>query len=332
MRGAGTPFKAVTRFDPIPAFPADGHGLHAAIDGWVRSPPIAALVSEFGGALPQSVSLLELLTTLEDFSSQWDNRRGAERNFARRIALGRAKEELVLEVAIALGLGCATLPKHGHFDHIVILGGLAPACFARCEGAADFVRRSKAQPQAITALGALRPLGDSEEASVGDLLEMDPADEFAALDTGLRLAFNLDPALEERWQRGRIRSYLDSRGIPIRVVAAPTERAAATRANTADTMDWFAKRIAQLRGGERILLVTTSLYVPYQHVEGLRMLGLPYQAEIEMYGVHPNDMDRRFAPDIQPHHYLQEIRSTIRALGSLVRCLTRAHTPPSADI
>jgi hypothetical protein len=324
--------QGLTRFDPVPAFPADGREFLAAVDGWVRSAPMAALVSEFGGVLPQSVSLLDLLTTLEDFSSQWDNRRGAERNFVRRVPLGRAKEELVLEVAIALGLGCATVPTHGHFDHIVILGGLAPACFARCEGAADFMRRSKTKPQAVTALGALRPLGNSEEASVGDLLKIDPADEFAALDTGLRLAFGLDDTLEERWQSGRIRSYLDSRGIPIRVVAAPTQRAAATRANTADTMDWFAKRIAHLRGGERLLLVTTSLYVPYQHVEGLRVLGLPYQAEIEMYGVHPSDMDRRFAPDIQSHHYLQEIRSTIRALGNLVRSLTGTHAPPSADI
>jgi hypothetical protein len=132
--------------------------------------------------------------------------------------------------------------------------------------------------------------------------------------------------------KGGGRSYLDSRGIPTRVIAAPTERAGAKRANTADTLDWFANRVAQLRGGGRILLVTTSLYVPYQHVEALRMLGLPYQAKIEMYGVNPHDMDRRFAPDIQPHHYLQEIRSTIRALGSLVRSLTGTHTPPPADI
>jgi len=143
----------------------------------VRSPPIAALASEFGGVLPHSASLIELLTALDDFSSQWDNRHGGERNFARRIALGRAKEELVLQVAAALGL-----------------------------------------------------------------------------------------------------------------------------------------------------------YVPYQHVEALRMLGLPYQSKIEMYGVHPHDMDRRFAPDIQPHHYLQEIRSTIRALRSLVRSLTEPHTPSPADI
>jgi hypothetical protein len=322
----------VTRFDPIPAFTTDGYGLHAAIDGWVRSPPIAALVSEFGGVLPQSVSLIELLTALDDFSSQWDNRQGAERIFAKSVALGRAREELVLEAALALGLGCTTLPRHVHFDHIVILGGLAPACFARCEGAADFIRRNETRPQTITALGAMRPLGDAEKTSVSGLLEMGSADEFAALDAGLRLAFDLDLASDEAWLGGRTRSYLDSRGVPTRAIAAPTERAGARRANTADTMDWFAKRVAQLRGGERILIVTTSLYVPYQHAEALRVLGLPYQAKIEMYGVHPNDIDRRFAPDIQPHHYLQEIRSTIRALGSLVRSLTEIHTPPPADI
>jgi hypothetical protein len=319
MRGAGDALQALGRFEPIPAFPADGDELLSAIDRWVRSPPMAALVSEFGGVLPRSASLLDLLNTLEEFSSRWDYRRGAERSFARRVRLSRAKEELISEVAIALGLGCATAPAYGHFDHIVILGGLAPACFARCQGAADFIRRSKARPQTITALGALRPLGDSEEASVGDLLKLDPANEFAAWDAGLRLAFGLDRALEERRHAGRVRSYLDPGGVPIRVIAAPTKRPAAMRANTADTMDWFAKRVAQLRGGERMLLVTTSLYVPYQHVEGLRMLGLPHQTEVEMYGVHPNDMDQRFAPDIQPYHYLQEIRSTIRALGSLVR-------------
>jgi hypothetical protein len=280
---------------------------------------MAALVSEFGGILPRSASLLDLLNTLEAFSAQWDYRRGAERNFNRQIHLGRVSEQLVFEVAVALGLGRGTLPAHGDFDHLLILGGLAPACFARCLGAADVIRQIKTRPSAITALGSLRPLVQFEEASVRDLLKVGPADEFAALDAGLRLAFELDPVSEEEMQTGRVRNYLDPQGVPVRVIAAPTERRAATRANTADTMDWFAKEIAQLSGKERLLLVTTSLYVPYQHVEGLRTLALPYQTEVEMLGIHPSDMSQRFAPDLQTYHYLQEIRSTICALGNLVR-------------
>jgi hypothetical protein len=149
------PVQVMTHFDPLPAFPADGHGLHAAIDAWVRSPPMAALVSGFGGVLPHTVSLLDLLITLEDFSARWDNRRGAERNFARSVPLGRVKEELVLEVAVALGLCGVPAPTDRYFDQVVILGGLAQACITRCEGAAEFVR--KEQVPAPSGHGARSP-------------------------------------------------------------------------------------------------------------------------------------------------------------------------------
>lgn len=296
----------------------------------MRSPPMEALVTEFGGAKMPSTSLDDLLVILETFSSQWDYRRGAERSSITKAHLGSASERLIVEAATALGLNRPVLPAHDRFDHILILGGLASACFARCLGAADFVRASHTRPSAITALGADRPLGAGEMTNVGYLLAKNATNEFDALDAGLRLAFCLGGASDDDWDPkaavpGRprwIRNYSDSRGIPIQVIAAPTVRLGAMRANTAETMEMFARNIGGLAEGERLLLLTTSLYAPYQHAEGLRTLWLPYRSEVEVYGVHPREMDQRFAPRIEAHHYLQEIRSTICALGRLLRSIT----------
>lgn len=176
----------------------------------------------------------------------------------------------------------------------------------------------------VTALGGHRPFrGDEFEIAAAAGLPAEVRDEFAALETGTRIAFDLaDPLSVEgepsdlpggAWS---VNTYQDSNGLTIRVAAAPSSDPRVRRANTPDTYEWFASTLANLQPQQSLLIVTTPIYVPAQHAAALRMLALPYGVDIETVGVDSDD-----APSLKQVftsiHYLQEIRSTIRALKDL---------------
>ena len=85
--------------------------------------------------------------------------------------------------------------------------------------------------------------------------------------------------------------------------------------------DRFATELAKLQPAQRILLVTTEIYVPFQHANALRMLALPYGVEVDAAGMQPGKLDARLQQQFEPHNYLQELRSTIRALRDLFAAL-----------
>jgi hypothetical protein len=289
------------RFDPVPPLPADGRGLLTAIEGWVWSPPMRALCAEFGGEFGRSGSILDDLTALEAFSSRWDYRGGAERGAADPVRFGEGREARVLAAVDALGLGRATVPTGTSCDHVLILGGLAPACFARCFGAARLVGDGPAgRPTSITALAAVRPLMDSEVEALRSFTEEPLASEYDALKAGVRAAFG------------------HPRDGHLRVVAVPTARRGAARADSGETLEWFAKNSGRLTADQTVVLVTTSIYAPYQHAVGLRTLNLSSGVRVEIDGIHPTEMDPRLAPQFRAGHFLQEIHATIRALRLLV--------------
>jgi hypothetical protein len=114
----------------------------------------------------------------------------------------------------------------------------------------------------------------------------------------------------------RIREYLTTAGVPLRVVAAPSPEPG-TRVTTPSTHSWFATELAELTEGKRILLVTSQIYAPYQHADALRMLTLPYGVRVDVTGIRPGDLDDRLRKEFLPSDYLQEVRSAIRVLRAL---------------
>jgi nucleoside-diphosphate-sugar epimerase len=75
----------------------------------------------------------------------------------------------------------------------------------------------------------------------------------------------------------------------------------------------FASDVA-LHEGQELLIITSTIYRPYQHLDALRALG-PYGVTIETVGVPSSPQDR---PGYPPSAYLQELRSTIRAGRALL--------------
>ncbi len=316
-------------FEPAPSLPAGAEGLVPAIDGWARSVALGELVREFGDEVPTGEDLVGLLNWLEEFSARWDYRAGKERNLVTAPQFEPATEKVVLAGAASLGLIRGGADPAGEYDHVLILGGLARACLARPLHAAKLIGDGAIQAASVTALGGYRELKGDELGLVDSITGEDVADEFDAMDAGVRLAFGLGAPSAERGEQSevvgegwRVREYIAEGDVPVQVVAAPSSEPGKRRANTPDTIEWFAAELARLQPRQRVLAITSDIYVPYQHADALRMMALPHEVEVDTAGIQPGDLDPRLSQVFRPHAYLQEVRSTILALSRLLAAVS----------
>lgn len=105
--------------------------------------------------------------------------------------------------------------------------------------------------------------------------------------------------------------------MPVQVAAAPSSEPTKRRADTPDSYAFFAKQLAALQPGERLLMVTTPIYVPAQHAAAVRMLALPYGVEVDTVGNEPGVIPGAAVQQFSATKYLLEVRSTVRALRRL---------------
>ncbi|MDQ1747774.1 MAG: hypothetical protein QOD07_2037 [Frankiaceae bacterium] len=310
------------------AVPAIGGGtsLEDDIREWTSSQPLRDLVEDFGGdsRICTRDDLFERLRLLDEFSDRWDTRKGQERNLADQLDLTPGQSVRIIAAADALGLVESRPPEHHAYDHVLVLGGLLRACLARPARAAQLIQSGDIVAGAVTALGGHRPFrGDEFElAQLAGLPDL--GEEFAALDAGTRRAFGLGEPLEVTGVESSLPGGAWTvhgykwRNVDVRVAAAPSSEPAARRANTADSYEWFARTIGRLEGGEHVLIITTTIYVPAQHAAALRMLALPHDVKVETVGIEPGAVISQLAQTFTPSHYLQEIRSAIRSIRDLV--------------
>ena len=314
----------------VPSLPSGRRGLREAIDGWARSEALLEVVGAFGELPPADLELPGLLAWLDSFSERWDFRQG-ERNVGKSPRFFEATRQLVEVSASALGLAARGTEPKGDFDLVLILGGLARAALSRPQFTAAAISKKDLRADRIVAVGAFRGLASDERELLAQFDETAASNELEAMDFGVRRAFGLkelgsadgreDENSNASWRIHRYVSAEESRiapsGTPIEVAAAPSSEPEARRANTADTLSWLADAAVDLSSGQRLLIVTTDIYVPFQHADALRTLSLPYGVEVEVAGVVPGLVDRRLAHEFTTDKYLGEIRSTIRALRRL---------------
>ncbi len=312
-------------FEPVPLVGSTRAQAAEDIARWVGSPALAAVVEAFGGALPAG-DVATRLGWLDGFSQQWDFRSGRERDqtVEDEIDAGPAAP-LILAAADALGLVGASTPTQRACDHLLILGGLVRACFSRPLHAARLIADGAVETGAVTALGGYRPLSDRERELAATIGEAQlGADELDAMETGVRQAFGLGEPETERGERSEVvgaswcvKEHRGAGGLRVNVIAAPSSEPGTRRANTPDTYAWFAANVAGLQPGQRLLIVTTDIYVPFQHAAAVRMMALPYGVEIDTVGAPAGALRPQLAQPFSAHHYLQELRSTIHALRDL---------------
>ena len=250
-------------------------------EDWVFSEPLRDLVAHFGGELPDT-DVRTALSWLDDFSHEhWDFRGGVERSEIRHRVFENA--ELILAAAGKLGLRGRNTPSRDFYDRILVLGGGAPACFLRPDYLSQLLEEGL-RSDGIAGLGSERRLSRSEQEIAGP----DAETEADALARGFQSA-----------------------GVDARIVTA-----SGPRANTADTYDaWRASEPAPV---PTILIVTSEIYVPFQHYDALRKLN----GTVETIGVPAaHTLPNGLRQDFQPSNYLQELRSAIRSLRRLLAAL-----------
>ncbi|GAB3470295.1 hypothetical protein [Actinophytocola sediminis] len=315
-----------SRFDRVPLI-GTGHDVEGDIASWVTSSPLRSLVEEFGGGAELVSStvtdLASRLAKLDEFTDRWDTRKGLERNQAGELDLTDNQAQLVLDAADAFGFSATSPPPYDTYDYVLMLGGLVRACVARPAYAAQLINSRQVTARAVVALGGHRPfVGDEFEfAKVLGIPEV--TEEYEAMDAGTRLAFGLTEPEKVEGETSElvggtwgVRHYRTDTELSVMVAAAPSSAPRERRANTPDSYAWFADYLADLRPGQRVLVVTTQIYVPAQHAGAVRMLQLPYGVEVHTVGTEPTVAG---APKQQysPTKYLLEVRSTVRALRAL---------------
>jgi hypothetical protein len=232
----------------------------------------------------------------------------------------------VIDAATALQLVEPQMPRHREYDHLLVLGGLGRACLQRTEYAAQLIEQDVVIVPGVAALGSFRPLTEAEKelpGLAGSRYEVD------AMDAGVRTAFDLDgpgllessddPVDHSSWSA---RTYQSPAGAEVHVLAAPSSEPATRRANTPDTYEFWAQRI-NLRATDRILVITSPVYVPFQHADALRMLALRYGCGIDTVGFDLGRVSVPLAPGAtNPDRYLQELRSGILSMMRLHWAIT----------
>lgn len=300
--------------------------LRAEIAAWIDSDAFCALLDEFNGPSPNDDDLRERLQALDDFSAQtWDFRRNKERNLISPDAVTGAVEATVLDAAQALGLVAPEPPRFDAYDHVLVLGGLVRACVWRPEYAA-LLMRDGLDARSFTALTAFRELGGDEPQLLAALGLPERGSEHEVMIDGVVRAFGVDhldvaraseagtPANE----RFLVATASSAAGTSLDVVVAPSSDPGSRRANTADTYAYWANQVGHPGPGARLLLVTSAIYVPFQHADAIRILGLPFGCSVDTVGLDPDRINDHGVPQVfSGAHYLQELRSALRSFRAL---------------
>jgi hypothetical protein len=297
---------------------------------------VRALASASGWDWPAEKDTLDLLERLADLSADWDFRKNRERNFIEatlaEVNGRKIPGDLVIAAARALGLVDAVAVTGRKFSNLLVLSGLVSACINRTHRAAELIRGGLAV-DAVVVLGAHRALGGAEpqqaaEAGLGDL-----ADEAEVIVAATQKAFGLGAPLAA-WesQPAADPSHLTTfhaasahyQWLSVEVIIAPSVEPDSRRANTADQLRHWADK-AGVSSEHDVLILTTQIYVPYQHIETIRVLGLERGCGVYSCGVDAASSVLPRATPFGGRDYLQEIRSALRAAPVLLRAAREGH-------
>ena len=300
---------------------------------WFCSEEMKELVGVFCGEFPNDISEKDILCWLVDFSDRWDYRKKQNSSLdsttgerARWLILdgGLSKEqkECIDKVITKLGLLGIKKPSLEQYDYILALGGARMSCLYRTKYAWQMAEKYKDRLKALVLLGALRPVAETEREAT-DSYALGARTEFDLMEAALQhCGSDLEKISvwmgenEHNNLTWRMHYYRNKKNdFSIINMAAPSTDIA-RRANSADSYQFFWDKISEKRESS-ILLVTSQIYVPYQHIEAVRTLGLPYNMTIDTIGF-PVEWNVNVAGGMmQYENYLQEIRSALQAMERL---------------
>jgi len=305
------------------------------INKWTQSAALKKILDSFGARIPDGFSIADTVEWLLNFSDEWDYRKkqreakDTKTNEAARWLLNDSElmpqqAESVLDGIADLGLTGISIPLRRDYHYIVALGGARLSCLLRPRYAQKVMEQFSIRPKAVIMLSGSRPIADSER-SVTDTYAKGAKTEFDLICKGAEQCFGLSEFQEKRHddeninRSWAIRTY--SSEIPVISIAGPSTEPEIRRANSADTYKFFFEKF-HVAEGTKLLLITSQIYVPYQQIEAIRTLSLPYDILVETIGF-PNEWSGNMQGLQQPSNYLQEIRSTIQAMSRFLNTVRK---------
>jgi hypothetical protein len=298
------------------AGPADGPSAAVeAVEAWLDAPAIRTLVEADGGTWPTD-PLVDRLKQLNEFSQRWDFRGGAERLAISDAAL-EIDDDLVLQCGSTLGMTTASSPSRKEYDHALVLGGTALASVYRVRYLNDLIKTGIAVHH-VAALTAMRELPEAELDIARARPDVAPLVDGAQVEFDVLLASVADlvgevPIVERVSDPNpHLAGAVGRVGSTATVIAAPS----ADPARRANTVDNYAAYSEQIEPGDHLLVVTSSIYLPYQFFLAVKTaLDLRPPLTIEAVGFPPEWLQGILSG---PKNVLQELRSGFFGAQTLV--------------
>jgi hypothetical protein len=289
------------------------------IERWIHHPGLRRLVEFDGGQWPEG-DLEVIVEALVEFSAVWDKRQGQSRLMFHDGNESRSDDraQIIYTAAEQLGLIRSGPPITAKPDYLLILGGLATGVEPRVRYAAELIESSKVEPRAIVGLGSFRVLAEkelpiAETYAPGAQYELDLLAAMMSSTLGIdnwHSTSSGDPVTDPARAEIIMRADAD---VAMMALASRSSRPDERPANTADTYEQLAL-IEQLHPGQQMVLITSSIYRPYQHLQAVRLLTQGHAATVETVGV-PSIGGQ---PTHTPTAYLQEVRSGLQACHALL--------------
>ncbi|MBE1484843.1 hypothetical protein [Plantactinospora soyae] len=256
----------------------------------------------------------------------------------------------VLRLTDALGLVSPRPPRSRRYARTLVLGGGYRSALFRARYAAQ-LQASGVVLGEVDFLGSPRFLLDEPpERPVVEPYAPGAADEFDLMIGAVRTEFGLEPAEVTflcgcssaehtcpNWSAGSLPradqtppaftherrvALADADGQAVGSVYSASTGRPPLRPDTADTLRLWA-RYAQPRLGQRVLVVTTQVFVPFQAFDGIRRLYLPHGVDLDTVGYGAEWKDRPQTAEYLLQETLSAIRSARRLLVDAAEVLVK---------
>lgn len=299
--------------------------LAESIGSWLCSDGMKQLIRLSSGKEDEiygEARLGQILGRLHSFaSSHWDFRRmrggGGERWLVTEDGLAKQREEEIFDAAGRLGMTGAVLQKK-EYDFILPLGGARMQNLFRPQMAKKVIDEQGLTGCKVIGLSGFRPINEIELPAISAYAPGAPT-ELEAMRAGLSKVFYLpefQTVKEKKEENINLSSVILKyhglyQGNEVYCVAAPSKDPG-RRADSYDTFCYFIEQFAVLPKS-RLLLVTSSIYVPYQWMKFMG-IAMEYNLEVDCVGLSDDITGGGFSPAT---NYLQEVKAALDAMDML---------------
>lgn len=293
-----------------------------------ESPKVIELAKVYGYVEVETTSAEKLRALKSISNAKWDFRSGKERQDVGQISFTDEQSADIFGAAEQLGMVESTKPKKDRYDFVTVLGGANMAPLLRVQYAKEQLDENGVKVPYMILLGSSRKLAEAEKAKSSEYAP-GAQDEFDLMNGAVEAVFGVSASDEDtinlannsvnatEKDEWRVRYYEADNGMKILSISAPQVEGE-RRVNTADTYRFMHEVVgSDMLEGSSILNVTTAHFVPFQHADALRLLGLPAKAEIETIGYSASYAGIKR----QPHELLQEMNSAYNQANLLANDL-----------